>query len=233
MNDRPLRMLCREENRMRNEVKESERQDRKRVDCPWRDTQKPRQKVDSPWRGTQKQATTSASERPPTVQARCPAPQIVPSYRQMDSMHEVRPGLFIGSMAAARDKALLRKHRITHVLTMNGVPPVFPKDFTYEVKKTNDADRRLLLQYLPTNLQFISGALTTGGCVFVHCERGVNRSGSMIVAYLMWNEGLNFEQALAEARAARRCINPRCHCWLSHLSSSGDSRSNFWAPSAC
>ena len=75
----------------------------------------------------------------------------------------MRPGLFIGSMAAARDKALLRKHRITHVLTMNGVPPVFPKDFTYEVKKTNDADRRLLLQYLPTNLQFISGALTTGG----------------------------------------------------------------------
>eukprot|EP00667_Euglena_gracilis_P026772 EG_transcript_32519 len=125
-------------------------------------------------------------------------------------MHEVRPGLFIGSLDAAEDRQLLSRSGITHILTMNGDRPCFPHLFRYEVKRTRNEDRARLLEYLPQNIAFIRSALEEEprGKVLVHCTRGVNRSGSMVVAYLMWKEGLSFERALREARQARPQIEP-------------------------
>eukprot|EP00669_Euglena_mutabilis_P007060 TRINITY_DN2465_c0_g1_i2.p1 TRINITY_DN2465_c0_g1~~TRINITY_DN2465_c0_g1_i2.p1 ORF type:complete len:352 (+),score=86.51 TRINITY_DN2465_c0_g1_i2:81-1136(+) len=127
-------------------------------------------------------------------------------------MHEVRPGLFIGSLRAAEDRRLLAAAGITHILTMNGDRPCFPNSFRYEVKRTKNEDRALLLEYIPKNIDFIRRALEEEGPrgkVLVHCTRGINRSGSMVVAYLMWREGLSYERALQEARRARPQIEPR------------------------
>ena len=50
-----------------------------------------------------------------------------------EEAHEVLPGLFIGSLAAAKDKQSLQDNGITHVLTTTGVEPAFPEDFKYHV----------------------------------------------------------------------------------------------------
>eukprot|EP00996_Jenningsia_fusiforme_P004163 NODE_4966_length_736_cov_115.737991_g4609_i0.p1 GENE.NODE_4966_length_736_cov_115.737991_g4609_i0~~NODE_4966_length_736_cov_115.737991_g4609_i0.p1 ORF type:complete len:176 (+),score=15.03 NODE_4966_length_736_cov_115.737991_g4609_i0:92-619(+) len=136
-------------------------------------------------------------------------PQSVPSHRSLPCMHQVRPGLFIGSQVAALDKELLQSNGITHILSMNMLRPRFPETFSYEVKATADEDRKNLLKSIPSNIQFIERGLAQGGAVLVHCQRGVNRSGSMVTAYLMHAEGLSYEAALNEVRKARACILPR------------------------
>ena len=35
-----------------------------------------------------------------------------------------------------------------------------------------------------------------GGCVFVHCARGVSRSCAFCIAFLMWRNALDYQEAL-------------------------------------
>eukprot|EP01006_Ploeotia_vitrea_P056982 TRINITY_DN68143_c0_g1_i1.p1 TRINITY_DN68143_c0_g1~~TRINITY_DN68143_c0_g1_i1.p1 ORF type:complete len:214 (+),score=14.55 TRINITY_DN68143_c0_g1_i1:21-662(+) len=133
----------------------------------------------------------------------------IPTYSSVDKMHMVRPNLYLGSVHAAKDKQLLKSVGVTHILTMNGNLPRFPTDFeyNYSTNSSND-DRHRLFEHLQENIKFMHDGITRGA-VFVHCDRGVNRSGSMVIAFLMATEGLNYEQALVEARTARPCVNPR------------------------
>lgn len=47
-----------------------------------------------------------------------------------------------------------------------------------------------------------------GGRVLVHCSKGVSRSNSLVIAYLMWREKLSFEDAFQHVKAARGVTNP-------------------------
>ena len=42
------------------------------------------------------------------------------------------------------------------------------------------------------------------GAVLVHCEYGVSRSPTIVIAYLMWKRGLKFEDALAMVKEKRK-----------------------------
>jgi protein-tyrosine phosphatase len=43
---------------------------------------------------------------------------------------------------------------------------------------------------------------------FVHCQMGVSRSATVVIAFLMWAFGLDLEAALAFAETRRRCVSP-------------------------
>jgi protein-tyrosine phosphatase len=60
----------------------------------------------------------------------------------------------------------------------------------------------------PTALPFISQGIEREEPVLVHCDAGISRSGSVVVAYLMASRELSFEDALKTARAVRVCIDP-------------------------
>ncbi|EKF29739.1 dual specificity protein phosphatase, putative [Trypanosoma cruzi marinkellei] len=49
----------------------------------------------------------------------------------LQAMHEVVPGLYIGSYHPASEKELLHRHKVTHVLCCIDVMPRFPSEFTY------------------------------------------------------------------------------------------------------
>ena len=58
-------------------------------------------------------------------------------------------------------------------------------------------------------LSFVwQSALEANAKVFVHCQHGVSRSATIVIAYLMWARGLPYEQALDHVRNARPTINP-------------------------
>ena len=44
--------------------------------------------------------------------------------------------------------------------------------------------------------------------VLIHCAQGISRSGAIVVAYLMQTRSLDYESALASARASRSIITP-------------------------
>eukprot|EP00670_Eutreptiella_braarudii_P004014 CAMPEP_0174292818 /NCGR_PEP_ID=MMETSP0809-20121228/36604_1 /TAXON_ID=73025 ORGANISM="Eutreptiella gymnastica-like, Strain CCMP1594" /NCGR_SAMPLE_ID=MMETSP0809 /ASSEMBLY_ACC=CAM_ASM_000658 /LENGTH=500 /DNA_ID=CAMNT_0015393133 /DNA_START=29 /DNA_END=1532 /DNA_ORIENTATION=+ len=119
------------------------------------------------------------------------------------SMNEVVKGIFLGSIQAAQSQKMLLDAGITHVLPMNSDEPLFPGVFDYKVKMTQTEDLNSLVVYLPHNIAYLDAALKGKGKVLVYDHRGVNRSASLVIAYLMWRAGLSCDQALEEVRKRR------------------------------
>ncbi|XP_061389998.1 DC-STAMP domain-containing protein 2-like [Musca vetustissima] len=55
---------------------------------------------------------------------------------------------------------------------------------------------------------FIDKALNNGGCVLIHCNAGVSRSASVVIAYLMKYKNMDFEIAHGYVKTRRECIQP-------------------------
>ena len=63
-----------------------------------------------------------------------------------------------------------------------------------------------ILPYLLEAIAFLSRAETSGGCAFVHCSYGVNRSGVVAAAYLMVSERKPLLQVTNELKAKRSLV---------------------------
>ena len=46
------------------------------------------------------------------------------------------------------------------------------------------------------------------GTVYVHCQHGVSRSSTIVIAYIMWRQRLTYDEALDLVRTARPTVNP-------------------------
>ena len=156
------------------------------------------------------------SENPPVQKPKpkpntthCP-PAVYPTMSQDNRVHQVIDGLYIGSQDAAVNHEELILHSITHILNVACfVPNHFPHEFTYMcVEGIYDQVDFNITPYLEPCVEFIHGGLEGGGCVLVHCNAGVSRSASMIVAYLMKWKGLSLEEALEVVREGRRMARP-------------------------
>ncbi|CAI5941160.1 unnamed protein product [Closterium sp. NIES-65] len=55
---------------------------------------------------------------------------------------------------------------------------------------------------------YMEGVREGGGRVFVHCCQGVSRSTSLVIAYLMWTQRLEFEEAFRRVKAVRGVASP-------------------------
>lgn len=129
---------------------------------------------------------------------------------------QVCNGLWIGSRESARDLNILKKHNITHILNMTveeeNLYENKPEIINLVYKKVGILDNGKcdIIQngYLAESLKFITDAIHSGGRVLVHCQAGISRSGSIVVAYLMLKENLSYEHALEKAKSARFCIEP-------------------------
>jgi len=99
---------------------------------------------------------------------------------------EIIPNLFLGSHLAAQNKKALQELGITHVLACHGRAPLFPDDFKYMVLYLNDNDdQQDLTSYFSTTNLFLENVITAKEAVLVHCVRGVSRSATVVMAYLI------------------------------------------------
>lgn len=149
-------------------------------------------------------------------------------------MHEIRPGLWLGSVEAASNRKALQARGITHVLTLGeglgehmGVQGAGPESTWASKRKrlapaAGDPFERLMVSILDgpeeplsrhfrPSSDFIAEALSRGakGGVLVHCHAGISRGATTVAQHLMRTEGLTAAQSLSSIRAAGRTfINP-------------------------
>ncbi|KAN0088086.1 Protein-tyrosine phosphatase-like protein [Tylopilus felleus] len=119
--------------------------------------------------------------------------------------------LFLGSMSATMDRELLKSHHITHLVQVLDAPwlPVSEKDgFRCLRIDIHDKPTADLKPHLEGACQYIASALTSGGNVLVHCQQGISRSPAIVIAYLIHNLGMSYDQAHALVKRNRPCINP-------------------------
>ncbi|XP_043958125.1 dual specificity protein phosphatase 13 isoform X1 [Gambusia affinis] len=141
---------------------------------------------------------------------------LLKNRRPTGAVNEVWPDLFIGNAATARNKTLLQNLGITHVVNAADGPqhidtgPRFYRDTNIQYHGVEAADCRDfdLSPFFSETADFIHGALSQKasltlfkktilpGKVLVHCARGISRSGTLVLAFLMIKEGLTLVEAV-------------------------------------
>ncbi|KAJ6232451.1 dual specificity protein phosphatase 19 [Anaeramoeba flamelloides] len=126
-----------------------------------------------------------------------------------NTIDPVDHGLFLGNAKGSCDKELLKKHNITHIINVCYEPNRFPKDFVYYQHKLYDSNAVFILSEFPKFISFIGEALKKkGNNVFVHCEKGVSRSATVVLAYIMYKYQINCDQAYQFVQENRPEIQP-------------------------
>ncbi|CAH2054878.1 unnamed protein product [Thlaspi arvense] len=94
-----------------------------------------------------------------------------------NDLSEIEQGLFIGSVAEAANKDLLKSSNVTHILTVAvALFPPHPNDFVYKVIEVVDRSETDLTVYFDECFSFMDQAIQSGGGVLVHCFMGISRS---------------------------------------------------------
>lgn len=139
---------------------------------------------------------------------------------------QIRPRLYLGSMADAAYWPLVKSLSITHILNcaseaQKAPPPYESHGITYMLLPLHDSvDQTQILvrsrfRALREATAFIHDALkkdTQNGVVFVHCFQGLARGAALVCAYLMEYDGLGMDRALNEVRSKHKgCLTS--HHW--------------------
>lgn len=130
-----------------------------------------------------------------------------------DLPQRVLPGLYLGSIDAARNHAALRARGVTHVLTVaRELSEEWAAEFTHLRVKVTDSttEDNDLLSHFDRCSAFIDDARRDGGTVLVHCVAGRSRSAAVCCAYLMHQAAapLSVAQALHHVRECRPWAEP-------------------------
>ncbi|KAG7086182.1 hypothetical protein E1B28_002140 [Marasmius oreades] len=119
--------------------------------------------------------------------------------------------LFLGSLSAIEDPSVLRQNRISvivQVIDAPWVPPLDEKEFSCYKIPVLDATSVDLAPYLESVCAFIEGSLRSGRGVLVHCQQGVSRSTSIVIAYLIRYKLMSYDQAFEFVLKRRPCAQP-------------------------
>lgn len=116
--------------------------------------------------------------------------------------------LYLGSQDSVTTENI-DKYQLTHILSLGIETPYID-------------DREVVKRYIPcldlpeTNMEeifedaseFIHIAVESEGVVLVHCNAGVSRSASVVIAFLILKTGISFEEALKLVKEKRPAIQP-------------------------
>ncbi|CAI2366802.1 unnamed protein product [Moneuplotes crassus] len=124
-------------------------------------------------------------------------------------MDRITDRIFLGDINGVSNLHLLRKNKITHILTMAaGIRPLYRKEFKYKVVNIMDLPTQNILMYFDKAIEFINKAVAGGGRVLVHCFAGVSRSASTVIAYFMATRKMGFTEAFNYVKKKRPVIFP-------------------------
>ena len=134
----------------------------------------------------------------------------------VDSITEL---LYLGSKQA-NTPSLRASLGFTHVVQISGMPastqPTTQEDGTpvhapgrHLYIQLNDHEDASLQPHLTTFKQFMSQCHAhLGHRVLVHCDAGVSRSASLVIAFLMHSQQMTFVDALAHVQRCRPSVSP-------------------------
>ncbi|KAG6967763.1 hypothetical protein JG688_00006154 [Phytophthora aleatoria] len=118
--------------------------------------------------------------------------------------------LYIGGAVAAKNKSMLIQNGITHVINCAAsvAPASFPDEFCYFSIRLRDHSSQDIARHFYSMFDFIERARESGGRIFLHCIKGISRSPTMAIAYLMWYKNIGMYQALDFVRQSRPIVDP-------------------------
>ncbi|XP_049778016.1 dual specificity protein phosphatase 19 [Schistocerca cancellata] len=119
----------------------------------------------------------------------------------------VLPGLCCGSQDVVQDVNLLHNYGITHILSL-GVRAEQFDGFEYKFVEALDLPDTDIVSFLEPSFEFLKKVKDSNGCVFIHCNAGISRSATVVIAYLIKECGMTFTEAFAYLKERREAIRP-------------------------
>ncbi len=140
---------------------------------------------------------------------------VINMYRNNNDIHEVYPNLFLSNRKTAENIDVIMNHDINVIICItNGIRSGKTiTDYTnlkidyysYSLPDVPDANIKPIADIV---VKIIDHYLSLGKKVLVHCEMGISRSASLVIAYIMQKEGKNFEESLKHVKEKRNIVNP-------------------------
>ena len=119
----------------------------------------------------------------------------------------IKDRLYLGNYDFALNKELLKKKNIECILVCGTeLECKYHNEFLYLKIDLNDYVEDSLLPYIDKCIKFIDE--NKHKKIFVHCNAGVSRSPSIIIAYLMKSFNYSFKEAYNFVKNKRNIINP-------------------------
>ena len=129
---------------------------------------------------------------------------------KLGRMDKIIPRLYLGDDIVAQDLAKLNEKKITHILniTMN-IPNKFEPQIKYKKLIIFDTESQNIRQYFEA-FEFLTESLSDeSNSVLVHCNMGISRSSSFVIAYLMHKKMFKkYKDALSYVRKRRPIVAP-------------------------
>mmetsp|Transcript_27950 Transcript_27950/g.63196 ORF Transcript_27950/g.63196 Transcript_27950/m.63196 type:complete len:210 (-) Transcript_27950:62-691(-) len=122
---------------------------------------------------------------------------------------EILPHLLLGSCDDARNLQVLKQRGVTHVLNCasasvkTGAGFYAPEGIAYSEFVSEDTQEYNIMNHYAVLSELADATCKAGGVLFCHCEAGVNRSGTLCLAY----HAVNSRMPLVES--ARHCKKRR------------------------
>ncbi|EKE41809.1 hypothetical protein ENUP19_0248G0081 [Entamoeba nuttalli] len=116
-------------------------------------------------------------------------------------------GLYLGSVNSTYDIEFIKGLGIGCVLSV-GKKPIHELDGYNLFIPIEDSPTENIMEFLQTALLFIDENIKRSRAVLVHCECGVSRSASVVIAYMMKKYNMNYENALRFVSSKRKCVFP-------------------------
>jgi len=126
-----------------------------------------------------------------------------------EKLSYVIDGLYIGSQDSAVNLSELNQYKITHILNVaTGIENAFPQQYKYLNIQLLDLPETNIRQVFQQTNQFIQQAIDNNGHILVHCNAGISRSASIVLAYLLGMHFMKYEDAYQLLKTARPVIRP-------------------------
>ena len=121
-------------------------------------------------------------------------------------LSQITENLYLGNLYDAQNISNLLKIGIQKVLSLITDPQLlyYPKEIEHKFIKINDFPRENIIQYFGECLLFIEDNRK----ILVHCVAGASRSATIVIAYLMWKNQLDYFETAKFVEQIRPCINP-------------------------
>ena len=128
---------------------------------------------------------------------KCPESGLQP--RPTAPVHQVLPFLYMSGYKAAKNPDVLQASSISHVinLTAHKCPNLNPEVVTYSSFKFSDNVNFNLVERLDQVLDIIRMKVQMQEKVLVHCQMGISRAPSVVIAYLIRFHGMDYHSALS------------------------------------
>ena len=121
-------------------------------------------------------------------------------------LSQITENLYLGNLYDAQNISNLLKIGIQKVLSLITDPQLlyYPKEIEHKFIKLNDFPRENIIKYFGECLLFIEDKRKT----LVHCVAGASRSATIVIAYIMWKNQLDYKESAKFVEQMRPCINP-------------------------